>query len=136
MKIRDAQIFLSKYSTGVAVLTTSNRFFVVNNIQEPRVRRLFDADLPNSGSKNPPNWPWKVLASERQAKILFVIDSELKILSLSDVLARPLDTIPENPSSARKIALSPDCSRLAILFNHNSGGLLWMGKLEENQVSR
>ena len=59
VKIRDAQVFRSNYSTGVAVLTTSNRFFVVNNLKEPRVRRLFDADLRNPGS-NPPSWPWKV----------------------------------------------------------------------------
>ena len=59
VKIRDAQVFRSNYSTGVAVLTTSNRFFVVNNLKEPRVRRLFDADLKNPGS-NPPSWPWKV----------------------------------------------------------------------------
>ena len=61
VKIRDAQVFRSNVATGVTVLTTSNRFFVVNNLKEPRVRRLFDADLRNPGS-NPPSWPWKVKA--------------------------------------------------------------------------
>ena len=38
MKVRDAQIFFSKYSTGVAVLTTSNRFFVVNNVKGKMIK--------------------------------------------------------------------------------------------------
>ena len=59
VKIRDAQVFHSNFSTGVTALTTSNRFFVVNNLKEPRVRRLFDPDLRNPGN-SPPSWPWKV----------------------------------------------------------------------------
>ena len=134
-KIRDAQIFYSRHSTGVAVLTTSNRFFVVNNIQEPRIRKLYDVEWPQNvkANQNPPSWPWKVLASERQARILVIVSKELMIVNLSEVLIVPLD-VNEEVNYAKKIALSPDFSRIAILFDT---GLLWLAavQLQDTQVS-
>ena len=135
-KIRDAQIFHSRHSTGVAVLTTSNRFFVVNNIKEPRIRKLYDVEWPQNVGKanaNPPTWPWKVLASERQARILFIFNKELMIVSLSEVLIVPLDTSYEEVNYAKKIALSPDFSRVAVMFDT---GLLWLATVQDNQISR
>ena len=75
VKIRDAQVFRSNVATGVTVLTTSNRFFVVNNLKEPRVRRLFDADLRNPGS-DPPSWPWKVNAFFSEPNFLKKVNME------------------------------------------------------------
>ena len=135
IKIRDAQVFYSKYSTGVAILTTSNRFFVVNNIDEPRIRRLYDVEWPQivKPSPNPPTWPWKVLASERQARILLVFQKELMIVSLSEVNICPLDTSYDEVNYAKKIALSPDFSRLAVMFDT---GLLWLASVQDNHISR
>lgn len=39
-KLIDAKIFNTAQGTGVAVLTTSYSFFLVNSVKEPRVRRL------------------------------------------------------------------------------------------------
>ena len=38
LKVISARVFQTQHATGVAVLTSSRRFFVVNNIQEPRGR--------------------------------------------------------------------------------------------------
>ena len=119
----------------MAILTTSNRFFVVNNIDEPRIRRLYDVEWPQSvkPSPNPPTWPWKVLASERQARILLVFQKELMIVSLSEVNICPLDTSYDEVNYAKKIALSPDFSRLAVMFDT---GLLWLASVQDNHISR
>ena len=42
MKIVDACSFASTSGTGLAVLTTHYRFFVVNNIKDPRIRKYPD----------------------------------------------------------------------------------------------
>ena len=44
MKITECKIFSSFNGTGVAVLTTTNRLYVVNNVDDPRIRRL--AEIP------------------------------------------------------------------------------------------
>jgi hypothetical protein len=128
VKIRDAKVFRSTYSTGVAVLTTSNRFFVVNNLKEPRVRRFYDADLPHPGVAGPPSWPWGVLAFERHARILCATHHDLVMLSLSDSTSIQIDTIPEEKGVASLLAVSPDSSLVAIL---STNGLLWLGRIED-----
>jgi hypothetical protein len=35
-----AQIFSTAMGTGIAVLTTAHRVFLVNSVKEPKVRRL------------------------------------------------------------------------------------------------
>ncbi len=42
MKIIDARKFATSSGTGLVVLTTNFRFFVVNNIKDPRIRRFPD----------------------------------------------------------------------------------------------
>ena len=52
LKVISARVFQTQHATGVAVLTSSRRFFVVNNIQEPRVRKMSDVDLPQASSQH------------------------------------------------------------------------------------
>lgn len=42
MKIIDARTISTTTGTGLVVLTTNFRFFVVNNIKDPRIRRFPD----------------------------------------------------------------------------------------------
>jgi hypothetical protein len=44
-KLIEAKIFTSLNGTGVAVLTSSYRIFLVNSVREPKVRRL--AEVPS-----------------------------------------------------------------------------------------
>ena len=48
MKIIDVRTFATTSGTGLIVLTTNFRFFVVNNIKDPRIRRF--PDIPGSQS--------------------------------------------------------------------------------------
>ncbi|KAI8484680.1 Vacuolar protein sorting-associated protein 16 [Branchiostoma belcheri] len=48
MKVRDCRIFNSHQGTGLAVMTSSYRIFMVNNVDEPRIRRM--ADVPGTGT--------------------------------------------------------------------------------------
>ncbi len=51
----------------LAVSVSFFRFYIVNNLSEPRVRKMCDVvDWPNVGHVP----PWAVLASERHAKIV------------------------------------------------------------------
>lgn len=50
-KVVDAQIFTSPQNfTGIAVMTANYKFFLVNNIQEPKMRQL--SELPSKCVKN------------------------------------------------------------------------------------
>ena len=40
MKVKSCQVFNSFNGTGIAVLTYNNRIFVVNNVEDVRIRRL------------------------------------------------------------------------------------------------
>jgi hypothetical protein len=44
-KLIEAKIFTSLNGTGVAVLTSSYHIFLVNNVKEPKIRRL--AEVPS-----------------------------------------------------------------------------------------
>lgn len=41
-KVIDAKFFTTSNSTGIAVLTSTNRIFLVNNTSEPKVRPITD----------------------------------------------------------------------------------------------
>ena len=128
VKVRDAKIFHSKYSTGVAVLTVTNRFFVVNNLKEPKVRRFFDAELPQPGLSDPPTWPWTILALDRHARIFCMASNDLQIITLSEVISVPLRIV----EGAKQVCVSPNSNCIAVLFNQ---GLIWVGKIESDTVT-
>lgn len=44
-KVVEAKFFVSYSGTGIAVLTSVNRIFLVNNIVEPKVRQI--SDIPS-----------------------------------------------------------------------------------------
>ena len=44
VKILECQVFSSSQGTGIAVLASSYRIFVINNVEDPRIRRL--AEVP------------------------------------------------------------------------------------------
>jgi len=58
------------------------RFYIVNNLSEPRVRKLPDvADWPDTSLP-----PWSVLTSDRYARVLLASgDSELSVITQSDI---------------------------------------------------
>ena len=102
LKVISARVFQTRHSTGVAVLTSSRRFFVVNNIQEPRVRKMSDVDLPQQqqaaaaaaavqpgGGGGP---VWNVLTADRHAKLIVSAgDGQVVVVSQTDTQALLVD---------------------------------------------
>lgn len=51
-KVIDARIFQTAFGTGVAVMTSNYRVFLINNVKEPKSRRLYDipSEFPSSAN--------------------------------------------------------------------------------------
>ena len=81
VKLKSAKIFPSLKGTGVAVLTTQNNFYVVQNTLEPRCRKL---PMPDCGVSDPNSWC--PLARDRQERLLVAGDKGegIVLLSLTD----------------------------------------------------
>ena len=118
LKIIDARIFISgsgrRSTTGVAVLASSRRFFVVNNLEEPRTRKFFDVELPKSAATVPP--PWDLLTDELQARIVIGRGHELILATLTDMEVIQLETAPYSQSKIRSVKASARKAHLAVLF--------------------
>ena len=114
LKVISARVFQTQHATGVAVLTSSRRFFVVNNIQEPRVRKMSDVDLPQSvvaaaaaaaGAGQHGGLVWGVLTADRHAKLIVSIgDGQVVVVSQTDTQALHVDTGGGDRGSIAKIA--------------------------------
>ena len=69
---------------------------------------------------------------ERQAKIIYMNDRELMILSLSEVKSHQIDAMPdEEMGEASQIVLSPDSSKIAILAKN---GIFWIGQFDKERL--
>ncbi|XP_059091268.1 vacuolar protein sorting-associated protein 16 homolog [Tigriopus californicus] len=123
LKITSARVFNTAFGTGIAVLTTAKRFFVVNNIVEPRVRKMVDLDLSTEVQPR----AWSVLTDDRQARILVAHGSEVRVISPNEqfVAACTTDAVPKG--NVQQIAVSVSGEQFAVSFED---GRLWLGTLE------
>ena len=135
--VKEARIFISRgmATTGVAILTTTKRFFIVYNIHEPKVRRMHDIQMD---SKLGDSFPWEVLPySSRQARIAiggnFVNPgtasiSCISVLSQTDSSIPIIDTMPHEKTELVSIAVATDGIHVGLYY---SSGVLWMGEINE-----
>ncbi|PSN30635.1 Vacuolar protein sorting-associated protein 16 [Blattella germanica] len=132
-KVIDAKIFASLNGTGVAVLTTSFRIFLVNSVKEPKVRRL--AEIPISYSilsvspgLNVPPSSWAVISEDRQTRVLVAKDRELYVLKQSEQHALPVVPDFSDPvNSIVEMAVSQNNRHVALF---SLGGRLWIGSAD------
>jgi len=121
MKILAARIFSSSSgTTGVAVLTSTYRFYMVSSLQDPRVRKLYDVVEMKHFTA------WCPLTHDRQNRLLLGRGSELLLLSHNDmtVLDIQIGGGPGIESNITKVCLSPSQSNVAVVTDT---GLLWIG---------
>nr|XP_015927027.1 vacuolar protein sorting-associated protein 16 homolog [Parasteatoda tepidariorum] len=120
-KVLECRIFHSpKFYTGVAVLTGAYNIFLVNNIKDPRLRRM--ASIP--GLDAPPS-SWAVIAEERNTKVLVAKDAQLYALLQNEGKCVQMFPKFNNPINAiTEITVSCNNQHVA-LFSDN--GALWMG---------
>jgi hypothetical protein len=120
VKIIQCQIFNSfNGGTGIAVLTTSYRIFLVNNIDDARIRRLAEIQ----GTEAPPSC-WSIINTSSQAKALVAKDDNLYLLNCDGQCEKQVLVMSGDVGSFIEMAVSFN-SKYVALFT--STGLLWIG---------
>ncbi|TGZ37732.1 Uncharacterized protein DBV15_02980 [Temnothorax longispinosus] len=116
-KVIDAKFFTTSNSTGIAVLTSTNRIFLVNNVSEPKVRPITDM----------PRYPidcWCMVHCDRETQVIlsnregiFVIhQSHPNTYSFSNLFSNKINNVIAIAVSTnnRHIALYSDTGHLYI----------------------
>ncbi|XP_041371955.1 vacuolar protein sorting-associated protein 16 homolog isoform X2 [Gigantopelta aegis] len=75
VKVLDCRIFSSFQGTGIAVMTTAFRIFLITNVEDPRIRRL--AEIP--GLNSAPS-SWAIINMDRQSRALVAKEAELYLV--------------------------------------------------------
>jgi len=120
VRVLNGRIFTTPSGTGVAVLTSTYRFYVVASTAEPRVRKLYDCgELPVPTA-------WAPLVQDRQARLLVGRGQDMVVLSHNDmtVLEIQLDPSPNTQALVQLVAISHSQTKLAVVLD---SGLLWLG---------
>nr|CAD7393632.1 unnamed protein product [Timema cristinae] len=121
--IIEAKIFASVNGTGVVVLTSSYRFFLVNNVKEPKVRQLAEV----AGLTVPPS-SWCVISEDRHTRVLMARGSDLYLLKHSEQHAFPVGLdLRENTQSVVEMAVSHNNRHVALFTDL---GHLWIGSAD------
>ncbi|XP_011699104.1 PREDICTED: vacuolar protein sorting-associated protein 16 homolog [Wasmannia auropunctata] len=117
-KVIDAKFFTTSNSTGIAVLTSANRIFLVNNVSEPKVRPI--TDMPRYG----PIDCWYMVHCDRETQVIlsnregiFVIhQSHQNTFPYSNLFSNKINTVIAIAvaSNNRHIALYSDTGHLYI----------------------
>jgi len=120
VKIIQSQIFQNfSGGTGIAVLTTSYRIFLVNNIDDVRIRRL--ADIP--GLDVPPSC-WSIINTTAQSKALVAKELDLYLLNLDGQCEKQVLVTSSDVESYIEMSVSFNNKYVALF---TSTGLLWIG---------
>ncbi|GIY07057.1 vacuolar protein sorting-associated protein 16 homolog [Caerostris extrusa] len=122
-KVLECRIFNSpKFYTGIAVLTGTFNIFLVNNIKEPRIRKMASV----LGLDAPPS-SWTVIPEERNTKVLVAKDANLYMLSKNDGKCTQMFPKFNNAINAiTEIAVSCNSQHIALF---SDSGALWMGSV-------
>ena len=145
-KIVQASSFASASGTGLAVLTKNLRFFVVNNVKDPRIRRF--PDIPGciiiirqfsktnvkinvicSGVNVAPScWTAVHFADDRVTRIIAAKDKDVYLLDYGEQnVVQKAPEISHHYLSIAALALSP-CRTMAALLT--DAGVIWIGSMD------
>ncbi|XP_035827127.1 vacuolar protein sorting-associated protein 16 homolog [Aplysia californica] len=122
VKILDAKIFASFQGTGIAVMTTSFRIFLISNVDSPRIVRL--AEVP--GLNEAPNC-WTIVVSDRQARALVAKGGELYLVDQGGQFQQQQAELSENAGDITELAVSFNNKYLALCTKN---GALWIGSAD------
>ncbi|ELU17286.1 hypothetical protein CAPTEDRAFT_168734 [Capitella teleta] len=126
VKIVECQVFSSSQGTGIAVLTSSYRFFVINNVEDPRIRRL--AEVP--GLNKPPSC-WTMINQDRQSRALVARDNEIYLLDHGGQCEQQFPRVSGEVVAYVEMAASFNTRHIALF---TSNGLLWIGSADLQKV--
>ncbi|CAH2013554.1 unnamed protein product [Acanthoscelides obtectus] len=123
-KIIEAKMFINPQNfTGIAVLTSNFKVFLVNNIKEPKTRQL--PDLPKSHIQ-PTSW---VVLSEDTTDVLIVRGAELYRLKQDEhhISAMLEPDMTNKYTAILEMSVSLNSRHLAIFTD---SGILWLGSTD------
>ncbi|GBP47948.1 Vacuolar protein sorting-associated protein 16 homolog [Eumeta japonica] len=123
-KVYKAQLFSNPHGTGLAVITTSNRMFLLSNVSEPRLRSAPDIPRPNE-----PITAWCVM-STMTSVVGFLVCRDKEIYKCQLGESRAFIMRPDIKSAYTQI--------LCIVPSHNGkhvvlftdSGILWIGSAD------
>ncbi|CRK93076.1 CLUMA_CG006503, isoform A [Clunio marinus] len=119
-KVIDAKIFATYQATGVAVMTTHFRIFIVNNYKDPKVRLL--PEIPKS-SLDPASWA--VIMEDRRTTCLITREQEIfKVKQDENICTAMGISLDFDYKTIRFISVSFNNRHVAMCTNT---GILWMG---------
>ncbi|XP_065335778.1 vacuolar protein sorting-associated protein 16 homolog isoform X2 [Cloeon dipterum] len=122
-KVIDAKFFNSFKGTGVVVLTSSFHFYLVNNVLEPKLRRITDM----ISTKEPPS-SWCVLSDERKSRILVAQGKSLMLLEEMSTSAQPICADINSTHTEITGIVSSHDNQCVALFTDT--GKLWLGSAD------
>ncbi|XP_023245681.1 vacuolar protein sorting-associated protein 16 homolog [Copidosoma floridanum] len=123
-KVLEAKFFPSISGTGVAVLTSANRIFLVNNISEPKVRKF--SDIPKIGGAIT---TWCVVPQERESQVILANQDGIYLLhhSYQTPVSLPFNKLFSNKiSSVSALAVSANNRHIALYADN---GTLYLGSV-------
>ncbi|KAK6631655.1 hypothetical protein RUM44_006184 [Polyplax serrata] len=120
-KIIEAKIFPSVMGTGIAVLTSKYRVFLVNSVKDPKVKQF--PQIPNSSE---PLNGWEII-SERETSVIISKGKDLFLLKQSVNPIRKEPNFSENYRGIIDMCVSLDNKHLALL---SDSMMLWLGSTD------
>lgn len=124
-KVVDAKIFISPQNfTGIAVMTSNFKIFLVHNIQEPKTRQL--SELPRS---NVDPTCWAVISEDSNTEILIARGLELYRLKQDEhhTSAMLEPDITNEYTAILDMSVSLNARHLAL---YTDSGHLWLGSTD------
>ncbi|XP_074104817.1 vacuolar protein sorting 16 isoform X2 [Cotesia typhae] len=124
-KVIDAKFFTSANGTGVAVLTSTNLVFLVNNVAEPKVRQL--PEIPKLGG---PIDSWCVVSFERQSQVIVANQNGLYQIQHMGKTPAPIpfgNLFSNKINSVTAMAVSANNLHLAL---YGDTGHLYLGSVD------
>ncbi|XP_048512679.1 vacuolar protein sorting-associated protein 16 homolog isoform X2 [Athalia rosae] len=124
-KVTAAKFFPTVNGTGIAVLTSTNRIFLANNVSEPKVRQL--AEIPKTGGQID---SWCIIPSDRDSHVIVATQQGIYQIHHIDQkpLAVPFTTYFTNKvNSVTRIAVSGNNRHIAL---YSDTGYLYLGSID------
>ncbi|CAK9821167.1 Vacuolar protein sorting-associated protein 16 homolog [Anthophora plagiata] len=125
-KVVEAKFFVSYNGTGIAVLTSTNRIFLVNNVVEPKVRQI--SEIPRYGG---PIDCWCLIHCDRESRVILSNRDGISVIYQSHQNAThiPFDNLFSRHNkmySVTAMAVSGNNRHIALYTNT---GHLYMGSI-------
>ncbi|KAL5009442.1 hypothetical protein ScPMuIL_011747 [Solemya velum] len=119
VKVLDCRIFNSFQGTGIAVLTSTYRMFIINSVDEPRIQRL--AEVP--GLQNVPS-SWTILNIDRQSRALVAKGADLFLVDRGGQYQMQTPEVTMEFGAYIDMAVSFNNKYIAL---YTDTGVIWIG---------